>query len=75
MKSFVVMVEVEFTCRDEAIAVDHVKHIPFGDNDCDFRIVSVCEGRLPPGTSLYELEPNLIDEQNDGGFVVRMASD
>ena len=50
MKTYIVNVQVEFTCVDPEMARDRVMGIPFGDHDCGFAITSVSEGELAPGT-------------------------
>ena len=50
MKTYIVNVQVEFTCVDPEMARDQVMGIPFGDHDCGFSIVDVTEGELAPGT-------------------------
>lgn len=50
MKTYIVNVQVEFTCVDPEMARERVMGIPFGDHDCGFAITSVSEGELAPGT-------------------------
>lgn len=49
MKTFLVTVQVEFTCTDEDMAVDRVMGVPFGDHDLGFRIKKVKRGKIPKG--------------------------
>lgn len=46
MKTFLINIQVEFTCADEEIARDRVLGIPFGDHDCGFAITGIVEGEL-----------------------------
>ena len=48
-KTYIVTVQVEFTCVSPEMARDKVMGIPFGDHDCGFRIVSQEVGRIEPG--------------------------
>jgi len=50
MKTYIVNVQVEFTCVDPEMARERVMGIPFGDHDCGFAITSVTEGELATGT-------------------------
>ena len=49
LKTFLVTVQVEFTCADEDMAVDRVMGVPFGDHDLGFRIKKVKKGKLAKG--------------------------
>lgn len=49
MKTWIVTVQVEFTCKHREMARERVIGIPFGDSDCGFKIVSVEEGSIPKG--------------------------
>lgn len=55
MRTYVATVEVEFTCADKEMVRERVMGVPFGDSDLGFRILSVDEGSLPPGTDECDL--------------------
>lgn len=53
-KTFTTVVEIEFSCTDKHMVRERIIGIPFGDHDCGFRIISVEERVLPPGTDETE---------------------
>jgi hypothetical protein len=72
LKSYLVTVEIEIGDSDPTMALERVKRIPFGNNDCDFRIVGMKEGEFLPGQGLGAL-PHIRDNQNEGDVVVRVV--
>lgn len=74
IENYVITVEIELGDSSLEDAIERVQRIPFGNNDCDFRIVASRIGTLPTGTGLAA-PSHIRDNQNEGDYIARVISD